>query len=77
MGKSTLELTTVEMFALKHALQSQVRYKQDKIKTLESTTLHDDNIDFYIRLKKDVEHEKELTDRLEAGIKRCSPRVRL
>lgn len=71
--KGILELSTIEMFAIKHALQHQVRYKKRKIQELESATLNDSDIDFYIRLKKDVIHEAKLVDKLEIEIKRCSP----
>lgn len=77
MIKGLFELTTVEMFAIKHALQHQVKYKQEKLQALKETTLNNANIDLYVRLKKDVAHETELVNRLEAEIKRCKPIVRV
>jgi hypothetical protein len=73
MVKGKFELTVVEMFAVKHALESQLKRKEERVQALESTTLHENNIDYYIKLKKDVDHEKELICRLEEQIKICKP----
>lgn len=73
MVKGNFELTVVEMFAIKHALESQLKRKEERVQVLESTTLHENNIDFYIKLKKDVDHEKDLIGIFEEQIKICKP----
>lgn len=78
MVKGMLELTVVEMFAIKHALQRQVTLKN---KRLEEICTGTESWDYELeeefnRLNKDIEHEKELVGRLEKQIKICKPILR-
>lgn len=79
MEKGVFELTLIEMFAIKHALQKQVNIKNKRLEDIcTNTKIWDCETDeeFY-RLDQDIKHEKELINRLEAQIKICKPIVRV
>ncbi|MBE6067742.1 MAG: hypothetical protein E7211_08630 [Clostridium lundense] len=69
MSKQAINLTLVEMYAVKHGLQMQLRCKENDLRAMEGTTIWEENIEAYERLKKDVGHERELVKRFECEIR--------
>ncbi|KEH90602.1 hypothetical protein [Clostridium botulinum] len=69
MSKKTVSLSLVEMFAIKHGLQMQLVIKENDLRVMEGTTIWEENLEKYKKLKKDVAHEKKLVKDFELYIK--------
>jgi hypothetical protein len=69
MSKQSIRLTLVEMYAIKHGLEKQLCCKENDLRVMEGTTIWEENIEAYERLKKDVEHERALINRFESEIR--------
>lgn len=69
MSKQAINLTLVEMYAVKHALQMQLRSKENELKSMEQRTIMEENMDRYQKLQKDVPHEEALIIRFDGKIK--------
>jgi hypothetical protein len=57
------------MYAIKHGLEKQLCCKENDLRVMEGTTIWEENIEAYERLKKDVEHERALINRFESEIR--------
>jgi hypothetical protein len=75
MNKCTWELTLVELFSIKHGLQSQLKAKQERIEEIyKASEISSGTARELVTLTKDIQHEKELIDRCESSIKTIKPR---
>ncbi|WP_039241191.1 hypothetical protein [Clostridium botulinum] len=69
MSKKTVNLSLIEMFAIKHGLKMQLVIKENDLMVMEGTTIWEENIEKYKQLKKDVEQQKKLVKDFELYIK--------
>lgn len=69
MSKKTVNLSLIEMFAIKHGLEMQLVIKENDLMVMEGTPIWKENIEKYKQLKKDIKHEKKLVKDFELYIK--------
>ncbi|MCD3211013.1 MULTISPECIES: hypothetical protein [Clostridium] len=69
MSKKTVNLSLIEMFAIKHGLEMQLVIKENDLMVMEGTPIWKENIEKYKQLKKDITHEKKLVKDFELYIK--------
>lgn len=69
MSKKTVNLSLIEMFAIKHGLEMQLVIKENDLMVMEGTPIWKENIEKYKQLKKDIPREKKLVKDFELYIK--------
>nr|KEH84718.1 hypothetical protein Z965_p0022 [Clostridium novyi A str. BKT29909] len=69
VSKKTVNLSLIEMFAIKHGLEMQLVIKENDLMVMEGTPIWKENIEKYKQLKKDITHEKKLVKDFELYIK--------
>lgn len=69
MGEMRVGLKLKDMYAIKHGLQKQLAIKENDLMVMKGTTIWEENIEQYERLKKDVAHERRLVEDFELYIK--------
>lgn len=77
MSKQTIHLTLVEMYAVKHGLQMQLRHKENELKDMQARTIWEENMDRYEKLQKDIPHEEALIIRFESEIRNFKEKYKI